>query len=177
MCKSCLSRLQAPLRRQLPWLTRSYSSDRKPKKKRGAWDIPHGTVRYFEQTPDGVRTEIKDDDDEAFTIQLREQLKKLEKELGKSWEDFEEKDLARLFHATQAEVQGEATLNGRGKPSFGSQMPEDFKETLDAMLASNPELGSRLEPLKSLDVSHLSDEERSHLRAELIRSVRGAATV
>lgn len=173
VCKSCLSKLRAPWRQQLPWTLRTFATDDRPKKGKGAWDLPHGTVRYFEQTPDGVRTEIKDNEDDAFTESLRKHLQILEERTGKGVNDLEEEDLQNLLRATLVDAQGEDALGELfGDPSLDPQAQAELKKALEAMTAQDEEMKSQIEFINSFDLNNLSDQDRSRLREELLKSVK-----
>ncbi|KUJ24049.1 uncharacterized protein LY89DRAFT_712987 [Mollisia scopiformis] len=168
VCKSCLSKLRAPRRQQLPWVTRTYASDDKPKRRKGAWDLPHGTVRYFEQTRDGVRTELKDeedDDDAEFTESVKEQLRQLEERTGKTMYDLDEQDLQDILHGTLANTQEEDPLKGFPDPA-------EIEKDLTAMAAHNQDIQAQMDLINSFDLENLSEEDRVRLREGLLGSVK-----
>jgi len=131
VCKSCLLRLQKPLRRQPPWLSRSFTSDNaasKPRLSKANKTIPQGhethdaEIRYFEETPDGDRREVGAEDAEEELLRetveatLRnfdDVMGKKSKELGVSVDDLE-KD----YGMSQEELE-------EGLDTFGGEMGEE----------------------------------------------------
>lgn len=169
VCKSCLSKLHAPRRQQLPWAIRTFASDDKPRK--GVWDLPHGSVRYFEQTPDGARTEIKDEEDDEYTESVRKRLRELQERTGKTVDDLDDQDLQELLRGTLADTQGEDAVRTLFEDD-PSQDPAEVENILKEMAAHDQELQAGIDLIKSYDLENLSDEDRVRLREAVLASVK-----
>ncbi|KAE8447606.1 hypothetical protein EG329_010577 [Mollisiaceae sp. DMI_Dod_QoI] len=176
VCKSCLSKLQAPQRQQISWTARRFASDDRPRRKKGVWDVPQGTIRYFEQTPDGVRTEIQDDEDDAFTESVRKQLKELENQTGRTIDDLDEEDIQRILRGLSSESKGGDTLGMLFKDdSLDSQDSQDqfeFEKAFETMATQDQEIKAQMDLVDSVDVDNLSAEDRVRLREALLGSVK-----
>ena len=131
VCKSCLLRLERPLRRPPPWLSRTFTSDDGTPKSRLSkvnksiprrHEIRNDDIRYFEETPDGERREVEDEDAdeellretvEATLRNFDDVMGQKSKELGVSVDDLE-KD----YGLSQDELE-------EGLDTFGGEMGEE----------------------------------------------------
>jgi hypothetical protein len=142
VCGSCLSQLRKPRRPRTPWLVRNVASGRPsritaPKgKKKNADPI----IRYFDQTPDGIRRELEEDTEEqAMLKDVEEQIRM-----------FEEP------HLEQEEFDPESLVQ-QGLKEY------DISES---MKASMEEIKAQMENVS--DLENLSEEERTKLRSRLL---------
>ena len=119
------------MRRQPPWLSRSFTSDKgdsKPRLSKAKHPIPPGRetfdddIRYFEETPDGDRREVEGEDTEERLLRetveatlknFDDVMGKKSKELGVSVDDLE-KD----YGMSQEELE-------EGLDTFGGEMGEE----------------------------------------------------
>lgn len=171
VCKSCLSKLQPPQRQYLPLLARTFASDNKLKKRKQALDIPV-TVRYFEQTEDGVRTELKDedDDDEVYTETVMQQLKEIEEETGRTMYELNDEDLQRILQATMPKLEPENTEGLLLNPFMGPGDPAEIEKKALASAAAHAEIQAKINFINSFDLENLSQEDRIRLRERLLKS-------
>lgn len=168
VCKSCLSRLQASRQPRLPVAARGFAST--PQSRKGIWDTPLGTVRYFDQDENGVRTEITEEDDELVDT-LRTKLQKIEETTGKTMDDLDEDDLQNLLKEISAESKGATDPDGfleGGLPD--TKDDTEAEQALDVMTKQHTEVQSRLDFINSFDLENLSDDDRDTLRAGLLGS-------
>lgn len=170
VCKSCLSKLRAPRGHQIPWTARTFASDDKPRRK-GGWDLPHGTVRYFEQTPDGVRTEIKDDDDDVSMDRLREKLKEIEERTGKTADDLDAQDLDEILQEISPGGD-EGALDRYLERVLLEQDPTGFEDGSGPMSKEEERIQNQLELINAIDVDNISDKDREILKGMLPQVVQ-----
>lgn len=146
VCRACLSNLRRPQRPQTPWLIRYASngpSRAKPSKKK-AEEPP---IRYFEQTPDGARTEADDNSTKAAILKdVAEQIQRMEEEGGDQGDDLVDED----------EPSPVELLSHIGKQY---DVPEGMRSAIEEMEAQM----AHAENLESL-----SEEERASLRNRLL---------
>lgn len=109
VCKSCRIKLQIPPR--TPWLSRNFTAQNTPLRSidRGGGNGPSLTskngsqpleqteepfYRYFDETPDGVRTEARGDPEEDELLEgLQEAVREIKEDIGEvSAEELEEVD-------------------------------------------------------------------------------------
>jgi hypothetical protein len=149
-------------------LSRSVVSDnatrrtKQPKVKKASHDKhgeePKPIIRIFDQTPDGVRTEMKNEPgDEAFLESLESTIRDMKEEKGAEEIDEEELQDRVIGRHMQKLFQGEALEN------FLAAKLESQMDELDA------EIDKRLE---NVDLENMSEEERSKVREELYHLVK-----
>lgn len=124
-------------------------------------------VRIFDQTPDGVRTEVENGPaDEAFLESLQSTIRDVKEEMGQegATEDIDDEELQDRVIARHMQnmFQGEA-LEGFLAKKLESQMDE-----------LNAEVDKRLE---NVDLEHMSEEERSKIREELYQLAKDGTTL
>jgi hypothetical protein len=152
VCRACLSKSQVTPRQQPLWLSRNSTNARSPQSKGVSQqvDLPEPEIREFEQTADGIRTEIQDD----LLQEIKEEIRMIEKKEGKSIEEI------------VGPVDFESFLKDDGQqtsfdPIMGESMAASTKRT--------EELEALVKRLDSIsDFSTLSPEDRSKLREELL---------
>ncbi|CZR50526.1 uncharacterized protein PAC_00399 [Phialocephala subalpina] len=169
VCKSCLSKLRAPRGQRIPWTSRTFASDDRPRRKKGGLDLPHGTIRYFEQTPDGVRTEIKDGDDDGAMDKLREKLKEIEERTGKTADDLDAQDLDDILQEISPGEEGDALFDRYLENALSNEQGSaELGDDSETMSEEEQRMQNQLELINSLDVDNLSDEDRLMLRKMLL---------
>jgi hypothetical protein len=170
VCRSCLSKLQSPRYQRPPWLSRSVASEtghraKEPKVKKDSHDQPgansESVVRIFDQTPDGMRTEVgSEPGDEAFLESLQSAMEDMRKEMvaeGETEEIDEEELQERVVgRHMQNMVQGDGMVDILAK-ELESQMEE-----------IGAEVDRRLE---NVDMENMSVEGRSKIREEIFQLV------
>lgn len=171
VCKSCLSKLQIPRRQQIPWIGRRFASDNRPRRPEGAYDLPNGTVRYFEQTPDGVRTEIDDEEDAAFMESVRKQLKDIENETGRTMDDLEDEDLEKILQNSSLGLEEEDLDDIFEDGSSSLREASELEDALDSMASKNEEMQAQIDLVESIDLDNISEKDRLKLRETLLKSV------
>ena len=172
VCKSCLSKFQAPQGQRSQWLSRGFSNDSKPcnrgRKARSAprdqgKELPEPVIRYFEATPGGDRREVKDDDEkvaeeDALIESLESTIRNLEKRVGK-----------RTSPLANSNHENGDSENDLGRLGLGSQdrVEKNYStKNIDVKIA---ELQAHMEKLKSLSqLENLSEEDRSQIREEVL---------
>ena len=173
VCRSCLSRLQAPQNPRPLWLARSFASDKasqtkKPKSQKSSHDQRRNEIkpliRVFDQSLDGVRTEVnqdRQDVDEAFLESLESTIQDVKKEMGEEGEteeiDDEEVQDRVIRRHMEGMFQGEA---------FEDYMVSQLESQMDQLDA---EVDKRLE---NVDVKNMSEEKLSNVREELYQMVK-----
>ena len=141
VCRACLSQLRRPQRPRTPWLTRN-ATNGPPKAKRPKNKNEEPSVRYFNQTPDGVRTEAVDNLKEAAI------LKDVEERIGLLEE--EEDGLV------DEQPSPEDVLDHLKKQYT---VPQD-------MLSAMNEMEAQMADMSSLE--NLSEEERANIRNRIL---------
>lgn len=168
VCKSCLSKLRAPRGQQILWTARTFASDDRPRRKKGGLDLPHGTVRYFEQTPDGVRTEIKDDDDDLSMDRIRDKLREIEEKTGKTADDLDAQDLDDILQEISPGGEEDALDGYLEKVLSEGQDSAEFEDSSEIMSKEEERIQNQLELINSIDVDNISDEDRAMLKGMLL---------
>jgi hypothetical protein len=145
VCRACLSNLRRPQRPQTPWLIRYASngpSRAKPSKK-----TEEPPIKYFEQTPDGTRTEAVDNSTKAAILKdVEEQIQRIEEEGGDQGDDLVGED----------EPSPVELLSHIGKQY---DVPESMRSAMEEMEA---------QMANAANLESLSEEERASLRNRLL---------
>jgi hypothetical protein len=142
VCRTCRAQLRRPQRPPVPWLVRSVANGpSKGKARKGKSKEP--PIRYFDQTPDGRRTEAADDPEAAAMLKdVEEQIRLLEEDEGNVVEEDE-----RLEDPLQA-------------------LREQF-EIPKSMMSTIQEMEAQMQNITNLE--NLSEEERASIRSRLLR--------
>ena len=129
--------------------------------------LPEPVIRYFEETPDGDRREIRDEDeedaeevaeDDAFIESLESTIRNLEERVGKRTSPLENSDFGKV--EVQDDSGGHEWRSHDG--SDGDTLPENIDTKID-------ELQAHIERLKSVSqFQNLSEEVRLKIREELL---------
>lgn len=164
ICRGCLSKSPVTRRRQPEWLSRNATNGRRPSPPKGLSpqpDVPAGVIREFEQTPDGERREIHDEDDDGFMLQLKEEVERLEKAEGKSMEEM------------VGPIDIESILQGEDDQVFQDPEMAMLEEESMNDLSEDKQLNDAIEEgLRSLsEDDSMSPEDIDRIREDILRSI------
>ncbi|KAF4625211.1 hypothetical protein G7Y89_g12958 [Cudoniella acicularis] len=178
VCKSCLSKIRTLQRRPLPWLARSITNNQGPKPPKRGTSPPsqHGaTVRYFEETPDGDRRELIDEDLDAYI-----------ESMGPGFKEFEAHQ-RNILHSTKDDPGGFESFEDQIYETIGTnEGMEDVKDQafLDSIeedeptkdiTSANEKLETLLESVKRLsDKDVISEEDKLKIRELLFNFASGS---
>lgn len=164
VCKSCRINLQTPSR--APWLSRNFTAQKTPLRsidRGGKGSLPSSKTetqqlqqtdepfyKYYDETPDGVRTEAQADPEEDELLEgLQEAVREIKDDIGEvSAEELEE-------------------LDEDEEPSL------HMEEWEDAMDAKIERLEAEVERLESITnkPGPMSEEDRENIRNYFLKSI------
>lgn len=146
VCRACLSQLRRSQRPQTPCLIR-YATDSSSRAKPSKKKTEEPLIRYFEQTPDGARTETVDNSTKSAILNdVEEQIRLLEEEGGDQGDDLVDED----------EPSPVELLSHIGKQY---EVPESMRSAIDEMEA---------QMANASNLESFSEEERTSLRNRLL---------
>lgn len=164
MCRSCLSKLQVPQRHRPAFAIQSFATDNGSTKQKGATGAPpRPTVRYFDETPDGVRKEIPDDIDEESLIKaLEDEIGPLPEGAAEAAANMDEEDMQSIQEDGPFSLPIGDWVDAALKPNF----------------AQEEELKALAQEIASVDLNNITKEDRSRLRKLLLKdTVNGTSKV
>lgn len=165
ICRSCLSKLQVPQQQRIQWLSRNVTSDNGPSRRKGGSKQPvqeEAVVKYFDQTPDGNRTEIQEDpEEEAIIESLTSTIRDLENRTGQSLESLLENPDG---------LEGILPEDPDGDIGIWSDASGEA-DPLEALTLQNKELEARIRRLENVTSSKsLSLENGLKIRETLLKA-------
>ncbi len=175
VCRSCLSKVQAPQRQKIPWFSRRISTSVARLRGEGKNVDQEPTVRFWDQAPDGTRREIKieneeDEDGREFAQHLEQSMRDLEQETGKSIAELVDEDDENV-EAMMGKKMHE--ILERGKKQLPFDMPS--AEELDILREQTEQMQAQLNIIQQFggaDIKNISEEDRLKLREALLGPIR-----
>jgi hypothetical protein len=175
VCTSCLFKLRNSQQLQTSRLLRNATSS---SRRRHQSIIPNRqqkpgdpTIKYFDQLPGGQRKEKKGifGDDEALLARVESEINALEDELGGDPRSDEEREAEEKRWLDGEEEDDDPAADIEAQISKQMNLPADTDPKMAVMEA-------QMERYKSADLNHLTEEQRSELRRELLSGIPGYDT-
>ncbi|RDL36669.1 uncharacterized protein BP5553_06021 [Venustampulla echinocandica] len=159
ICRSCLSRLHVPQRQWPPWMVRNATNDNgrsRPGKSNRPTPPDQPVIRFFDETPDGDRREIFDDEEEAFLESVGSEVDEMEQRRSRFLDHTKDDPDGYIDEDMEDAIQGRI----------------DEEEGMEDINAANEHLEDLIQRIKSLsDKEVVTEEDRLQIR-ELLYNIK-----